>query len=865
MQPGTQLGHYEIIDRLGAGGMGEVYRARDTTLDREVAVKVLPEDFSRDPSRLVRFEREAKLLASLNHPNVATIHGFDESDGVRFIAMELVEGDSLAERIAASGRIDVGEALEIARRIALALEAAHEAGVIHRDLKPANVHVAPDGTVKVLDFGLAKAYAADGSEPSSDQSHSPTMMAATGAGVIMGTAPYMSPEQARGKPVDKRTDVWAFGCVLYEMLTGIRAFDGETVSDTMAAVIRAEPDWAALPDNLSWRLVDLLHRCLVKEPRERVRDIGDCRIDLNRIIADPDAGVVSQDGGGDPQGGLLRTLAVGSLMAVVAATGTWLIAGGAGSSSVPGRGSPERVDIVLPPDAPLALGTLRPAVAISPDGSTLAYIANRGGRRQLYVRRFDDGVAVPIEGSTGGYGPFYAPDSQRLGFVSDWSIKSVPSGGGSVISHFRVSPVTRGVSWVPDGEFVFNSSPNGGLRDSSVAAEYEREDLLSSRPADGVFSYRWPDVLPNGTHALMAIDTGSGFDNSLIGVVDLRDGSVTRLLDGGTNPRYAASGHLLFVRGDALWAAAFNIETMALGSARQVVEGVATEYAGSAHYSVSARGTLVYVPGGSWLADRRLVWVGRDGDAEPLPTPHRPYSQPRLSPDGRRVAVTIPEGSNYEIWVSSVSRGNLDPLTRDPGEDFNPLWIDDGRIAFSGELHDRMQEAGPPSLYEASADGVGEPQLLLPIRLGVMVGASSWSSRSNLLALFEANMGTERTDRTVLDVAVLPLDETGEPIEFVRTDYEETGATFSPDESWIAYVSNRSGRAEVYARPFPGPGARVPVSVDGGREPIWSRDGTELFFRDGNRMMVAPFIAGAAEPWRPFRSVRPPLRANAPA
>ena len=229
------------------------------------------------------------------------------------------------------------------------------------------------------------------------------------------------------------------------------------------------------------------------------------------------------------------------------------------------------------------------------------------------------------------------------------------------------------------------------------------------------------------------------------------------------------------------------------------------------------------------------------------------------------MAVTIPEGSNYEIWVSSVSRGNLDPLTRDPGEDFNPLWIDDGRIAFSGELHDRMQEAGPPSLYEASADGVGEPQLLLPIRLGVMVGASSWSSRSNLLALFEANMGTERTDRTVLDVAVLPLDETGEPIEFVRTDYEETGATFSPDESWIAYVSNRSGRAEVYARPFPGPGARVPVSVDGGREPIWSRDGTELFFRDGNRMMVAPFIAGAAEPWRPFRSVRPPLRANAPA
>ncbi len=327
MEPGTKLGHYEILSPLGEGGMGQVYRARDTTLDRDVAIKVLSEDFASDANRLARFEREAKLLASLNHPNIATIFGFEESDGVLFIAMELVEGDSLAERIAASGRIEIDEALEIARRIALALEAAHEAGVIHRDLKPANVQVSPDGTVKVLDFGLAKAYEVEGSDPSSDLSHSPTMMAATGTGVIMGTAPYMSPEQARGTPVDKRSDIWAFGCVLYEMLAGKRAFGGETVSDTMAAILRAEPDWASLPGTTPRALRRLLDRCLTKEPRDRLHDIADARIEIVMAIADPDGGITVKDGSGEAMKPSWRQaiptpVAAGLCVGIAAAEGT---------------------------------------------------------------------------------------------------------------------------------------------------------------------------------------------------------------------------------------------------------------------------------------------------------------------------------------------------------------------------------------------------------------------------------------------------------------------------------------------------------------------------------------------------------------
>ncbi len=413
MEPGTKLGPYEITEQLGAGGMGEVYRARDTSLDRDVAIKVLPEDFASDAVRLARFEREAKLLASLNHPNIATIHGFDESDGVRFIAMELIEGQSLAERIEASGRIDVDEALEIARRIALALEAAHEAGVIHRDLKPANVQVAPDGTVKVLDFGLAKAYEAEGGDPSSDLSHSPTMMAATGTGVIMGTAPYMSPEQARGLPVDKRTDIWSFGCVLYEMLTGKAAFGGKTVSDVIAAIIEREPAWEAVPRATPAIVQHVLRRCLEKDPSQRLRDIGDARIEIMNTMAGSDVGVGLTAGRAEAtRPSWLRAIPtpVALAMAATTAVAAWVLSGPGGEpreAVVVARSS-----IATSADVRLQHAVAPSPLAIAPDGTHLVYVGVDDGISRLYLRPIHGLSATPLNGTEGAYGPFFSPDSE---------------------------------------------------------------------------------------------------------------------------------------------------------------------------------------------------------------------------------------------------------------------------------------------------------------------------------------------------------------------------------------------------------------------------------------------------------------------
>ncbi len=425
MEPGTELGHYEILTLLGAGGMGEVYRARDTTLDRDVAIKVLPKDFASDAGRLARFEREAKLLASLNHPNIATIFGFEESDGVRFIAMELVEGQSLAERIEASGRIEVDEALEIARRIALALEAAHEAGVIHRDLKPANVQVTPDGTVKVLDFGLAKAYAADGSDPSSGLSQSPTIMAATGTGVIMGTAPYMSPEQARGQPVDKRSDIWSFGCVLYEMLAGKRTFDGKTVSDTLASILKEEPDWAALPQTTSPLIQLLLRQCLEKEPDRRLHDIADARIGIVNTINDPDGGLGLTAGSGEAaKPSWWQTIptpvaaGLGVGIAAVTALAVWTLTTQNQQPPAP----PMHLELRLTDeDLNLAFG----GAVLSPDGTQIVYVAGPPFDPELYVRSLDQQESTRLV-SGSAFRPFFSPDGQWVGFFTNSELKKVP-------------------------------------------------------------------------------------------------------------------------------------------------------------------------------------------------------------------------------------------------------------------------------------------------------------------------------------------------------------------------------------------------------------------------------------------------------
>jgi len=631
---GTTLGHYEILEPLGAGGMGEVYRARDTKLDRDVAIKVLPEDFATDPDRLARFEREAKLLASLNHANIAAIYGLEDEADQRFIAMELVEGQTLAERIVKSGRIEVTEALELARQIAEALEAAHDNGVIHRDLKPANVIVTPEGKVKVLDFGLAKAYEADGSaaEISPNLSHSPTMAEATLTGMILGTAAYMSPEQARGKPVDKRTDIWAFGCVLFEMLSGRRAFHGETVSDTMAAILKEEPDWATLPATAPADIHRVMRRCLAKDPMRRLRDIGDARWEIEEARARPDAEAPSLP----PVPAWRRTLpwALAAVMAV-AAFALWLRA-----PSDPLR--PYHLHFVLPPGVLLAVDTEHPVLALSPDGTRLVFVGEEDGVRRLYIRVLAESETRAMEGTEEAASPFFSPDGDWIGFLTFMSLKKVPVEGGAPVAvhHYPGTFVSRGFTWNTADTVVQSLSVNNGLYLGSVAGdairpfdEWEPITELGSPTA-------WPYALPGGRRVLFVDGNQESPEGTRIAVLDLETRQSVPLFPGGTNPRYSPTGHLLYARSGSLYAASFDpVRDESVGAERKLLDGVMTATNGAAQFAVAAGGTLAYVTGGAELGDHELVWVGRDGRPEAI-SDGPLFSVPRLSADGTRLLVT---------------------------------------------------------------------------------------------------------------------------------------------------------------------------------------------------------------------------------
>ena len=827
---GKTLGHYEILEPLGAGGMGEVYRARDTTLDRDVAIKVLPEDFATDPERLARFEREAKLLASLNHANIATIHGLEDSDGVRFIAMELVEGETLAQRIARSARIGAEEALEIARQIAEALEAAHENGVIHRDLKPANVIVTPDGKVKVLDFGLAKAYETDGSpsEISPDLSHSPTMAAATRTGVILGTAAYMSPEQARGKPVDKRADIWAFGCVLYEMLTGRRAFNGETVSDTMAAILKDEPDWELLGETTPWVVRRLLRRCLAKDARTRLRDVGDARLEIDEGLCESGA-ERPQDTLSSEASPRWQLLAVGSLATFVLGA---LVAGLAvksisGVGPSPFQQSTHRLTIDLPAIAPMDLETPGSAVAISPDGTRFVYVAARDGGTQLYVRPMDQFEATPIPGTEGGSGPFFSPDSQWVGFFAEGMLKKVSLSGGRPLSICEAAPRTaRGASWGSDDTIIFKVG-SGLFRVSAAAGA--TPTLVTE--GVGILDV-WPELLPGGKDLLFTNMARGNFDDARIALLSLETEGVTVLDETGTNPRYARSGHLVFARAGNLLAAPFDRARREItGPPVTVVESAAGNAAtGSMHFSISSAGSLVYVPGAGRATQATLVWVDRQGGAEPLPLLPDVYEDPRLSPDRRRLAVTV---NTNDIWIYEVATGGRVRLTRDDADDFEPIWMPDGkRVTFSSARE------GVDNLFSALADGSGEVERLTTSEYPQY--ANAWSPDGRALVFTTDTTGSVLGGN--LDTWVLRIGEgkpTTEPL--LDSPYGEWAAKISPDGGWLTYVSNESGRKEVFVQPFPGPGPKIPISTEGGTEPLWDPKGQELFYRNGENMMAVAY------------------------
>ena len=801
--------------------MGDVYRARDTKLGREVAIKVLPDVFAQNPERLARFGREARLLASLNHPNIATIHGLEESGGVNYLVMELVPGQTLAERLT-PGPVEVEESLRICTQIAEALEAAHEKGVIHRDLKPANVKVTPDGKVKVLDFGLAKALADD--DPGANISSSPTLSAAgTREGVILGTVAYMSPEQARGRKVDKRTDIWAFGCVLYELLTGKQTFQSrdregaDTVQDIIARILQGEPDWSALPETTAVKIRDLLRRCLQKDLRRRQQHIDDARIEMEEALTAP-ATAAPAAAAVPARTGWRRAipLVLGSLV-LIAITGlaVWNL-------RTPAPRPLTRLTLTLPETERLGArgaGMIEPVVALSPDGTRLVYIANQ----QLYLRPMDSLEARPIPGTEGAIYPFFSPDGQWVGFFADAKLKKVSISGGAALTLCDVA-TSRGGSWGTDETIVFGKVATGLSQVSSAGGTPQELTTLK----EGETQHFWPHSLPGGEAVLFSVWTGS-LETSRIEVHSLETGERRVLIQGGTHARYAPTGHLVYAQAGTpgtLLAAPFDLERLEVtGAPFPIVEGVLqSPVSGLAQFSFSSLGALVYVPGSVQTVEYTLVWVDRTGAVEPLAAPPRQYRNPTLSPDGQQLVVTIP-AAPADVWVYDIPRTTLTRLTFE-GDNRLPIWTPDGeRVTFRSD-----RAGGPWNLFWKPADGSGTAERLATSDRNQT--PSSWSSDGQVLAFFEGRGGEDEALWT------LPMEGEREPRLFLQTPFQESSGMFSPDGNWLAYVSNESGKNEIYVQPYPGPGGKRQISTNGGAEPVWARDSGELFYRNGSQMMA---------------------------
>jgi len=833
--------------------MGEVYRARDARLGREVALKVLPEAVANDAERMARFQREAQVLASLNHPNIASIYGLEDSGKIRALVMELVEGPTLTERLK-SGAVPLDDALAIARQLAEALEYSHERGIIHRDLKPSNIKVTPEGAVKVLDFGLAKALEGEASQTSI--SNSPTLTArATQAGVILGTAAYMSPEQAKGKPVDRRADIWAFGCVLYEMLTGKRAFEGETVSDVLAAVIRAEPDLAALPAATPPRICDVLRRSLNKDPKNRLRDIGDARIAIEETLSGTNDSVAAAYGrrpgerasagsapraesrGSSPLQPWRRWLpwALVGVFALALNGSLLLLWRAARPVSLP----VERFALTLPAGGMLFGFDEGPGVRLSPDGTKLVYAAMRAPA-QLQLRRLNALQTTPIQGTEGAQAPFFSPDGQWIGFFASGKLMKVSMQGGTPIA-LAVAPIGRGAAWAPDGTIVFSPSVTSGLKRVSDAGG-SVETLTTPDAARGQRTHRWPDILPGGKAVLFLIGkltSPTYFDDSEIAVLSLQTGKYHVVLEHAAMARYAAtsdaSGYIIYAHAGDLFALPFDPKRLEVtGGAVPAVQGVSEVVGnGAAHFALSRNGSLSYCPGGPENESSNLIWMDRKGGEHAIPAPLRPYGVASLSPDGQRLAVHIystTAGALNDIGIYDFARNTLTRLTF-TGDNQVPIWTSDGkRVAFYSA------RAQNPGLYWEPADGSQPAELLTPMASN---GAPTSFSPDGKFLVF-----VQQGSQTGSDIWVLPLQGQKKPHPFAQEQFNEGWASFSPDGRWLAYMSDESGQAEIYVRPFPGPGGKWQVSSGGGNYPVWARSGQELFYANGDKLMTVPVETG---------------------
>ena len=824
LSAGARLGSYEILSALGAGGMGEVYRARDTRLDRLVAIKILPQAFAADAERVARFRREAKVLASLNHPHITAMYGLEEADGVKALVMELVAGEDLSQRLS-RGPIPLDEALPIARQIAEALEAAHEQGIIHRDLKPANIRIRPDGTVKVLDFGLAKALVSEPDSP--DILNSPTITSPTRVGIVLGTAPYMSPEQANGRPVDRRTDVWAFGALLYELLSGIRAFPGASAAEALSQVLTLTPDWARLPAKTPAAIRILLRRCLEKNPAKRLDSAVTLRLEIDEALASP-ASLTPATGRAASRRRLSRgVIATAVAASVLAALGTWLVV----RQPPPAAVLPARFAI------PMQRTTLEGNdIALSPDGRYLVYQS----RGRLMLRPLDQLEPVALSSVTAGRNPFFSPDSRWIAFFDGGDLKKVAITGEPVITLARELGSMEGGSWGDDGTIVVSSlDRNIGLK--RVSANGGEVTELTKPTTDPQIA---PSMLPGGRGVLFSI-WGSTAENRQLMVLDLKSGEQKALLLGGGAPEYLDTGHLVYGTVDErsgsasgkLWAVGFDLDRLAVvGEPVRVSDTL--EFDMFVDYAVSKTGTLAYLP--SRALSRSFVWVDRTGRETPIDgLPPRPYSTLALSPDGKRAAFGVSD-QEFDIWAWDFVRESVTRLTFEPGYDGLPRWSPDGRqIVFQSD------RAGALTLHRVAADGSGPVETLTT--------SKSDHYPNSITPDGTALLFCELRPKTGFDILRLPLtpqvaasatqsaDRPSEATPLVSSLAAEYAANISPDGRYFAYQSAEyGGRFAIYVRPYPDANSRRwQISTGGGFAPVWARSGRELFYLDDTLTLMA--------------------------
>jgi serine/threonine-protein kinase len=867
LEPGDIVaGRFAIVETIGRGGMGEVYRAHDTQLGRDVAVKVLPADGRHRADsdaetnrpvddRLARFRREAHVLASLNHPNIATLHGLEQSDGLSALVLELVEGPTLADRLT-KGPIPAGEAIPIARQLAEALEAAHAKGIVHRDLKPANIKLRPDGTVKLLDFGLAKVFQASlAMYREGPASPAVTNTSLIQNGMILGTPAYLSPEQARGGEADRRSDIWAFGAVLYEMLSGRRAFLGHDVADIIAAVLRQDVDWAALDDSTPPAVQGLLRRCLDRDPRRRLQDIGEARI----LLEDPATAVerTLQVAHSQPSRlGWRRVLThVATALAAGAAVGAavWV-------TSRPGVPRVTRLTIATTAENALLVDPQSRDLTITRDGSRVVYKGGSSAEStRLFVRDLNQLDATPLTPPGLPKGPFASPDGQWIGFFEPGPVvlKKVALSGGPVTVLAVVDGPSRGATWADDDGIIFGTGAlDTGLQRVSASGG-EATVLTKPDRSSGESDHLWPHALPGSRAVLFTVmATSGGFDAARVAVLDLAAGTWKTLVRSGSQAQYLPTGHLVYVAGGALWAVPFDLARLeVIGTARVVVPQVVILPTGTADFDVAPDGTLVYVASNAWMTKRTLVWVDRRGQEEAIPIPARPYAAARLSPDGTQVAVEI-EDQDRDIWVWHLARKTLTQVTTDPAADQSPVWMPDGRRL----LFTSQRSGGLGSIFAQKSDGGGPADRL--------IDSSNVRSVSAVLA-----DGSGALFNELGNIMQLSLNGDRQVRPLLQTPQPEQNGVVSPDGRWLAYAASMDGgrTSHIFVSPYPDAGNfRTQVSTAAGYEPMWARSGRELFYLvpDGTLMSVSVTPGTAWKPTLPakvierpiFRTISPSLR-----